>query len=85
MPGTPGITNHTDRIVGLELGADDYLGKPYNPRELLARIKAIQRRMGLPDASVLLFQSLIFVVLLVSETLYGRFAIFRPRAEADRT
>ncbi len=45
----------------------------------------IQRRMGLPDASVLLFQSLIFVVLLISETLYGRFAIFRPRAEADRT
>jgi DNA-binding response OmpR family regulator len=37
----------TDRIVGLELGADDYIGKPYNPRELLARIKAIQRRMGL--------------------------------------
>jgi DNA-binding response OmpR family regulator len=36
----------TDRIVGLELGADDYIGKPYNPRELLARIKAIQRRMG---------------------------------------
>ncbi|MHB2168868.1 ABC transporter permease [Alsobacter sp. R-9] len=45
----------------------------------------IQRRMGLPDASVLVFQSLIFVVLLISETLYGRFAIFRPRAEADRT
>lgn len=36
----------TDRIVGLELGADDYIGKPYNPRELLARIKAIQRRSG---------------------------------------
>jgi two-component system, OmpR family, response regulator len=35
----------TDRIVGLELGADDYIAKPYNPRELLARIKAIQRRM----------------------------------------
>ena len=34
----------TDRIVGLELGADDYIAKPYNPRELLARIKAIQRR-----------------------------------------
>jgi len=35
----------TDRIVGLELGADDCMAKPYNPRELLARIKAIQRRM----------------------------------------
>lgn len=34
----------TDRIVGLELGADDYLGKPFNPRELLARIKAVLRR-----------------------------------------
>ncbi|RVP96270.1 response regulator [Sinorhizobium meliloti] len=34
----------TDRIVGLELGADDYLPKPFNPRELLARMKAILRR-----------------------------------------
>jgi len=33
-----------DRIVGLELGADDYLGKPFNPRELLARIHAVLRR-----------------------------------------
>ena len=34
----------TDRIVGLELGADDYLPKPFNPRELLARLKAVLRR-----------------------------------------
>ena len=34
-----------DRIVGLELGADDYLPKPFNPRELLARIKAVLRRL----------------------------------------
>jgi two-component system phosphate regulon response regulator OmpR len=33
-----------DRIVGLEMGADDYLGKPFNPRELLARIQAVLRR-----------------------------------------
>ena len=34
----------TDRIVGLEMGADDYLPKPFNPRELLARIKVVLRR-----------------------------------------
>ncbi len=34
----------TDRIVGLEMGADDYLAKPFNPRELLARIKSVMRR-----------------------------------------
>jgi two-component system OmpR family response regulator len=34
----------TDKIVGLELGADDYLAKPFNPRELLARIKGVLRR-----------------------------------------
>ncbi|WP_072396825.1 response regulator [Hyphomicrobium sp. CS1GBMeth3] len=33
-----------DRIVGLEMGADDYLGKPFNPRELLARVRALLRR-----------------------------------------
>lgn len=36
----------TDRIVGLEMGADDYLAKPFSPRELLARIKAVLRRSG---------------------------------------
>jgi len=36
--------DETDRIVGLELGADDYLPKPFNPRELLARVRAILRR-----------------------------------------
>jgi DNA-binding response OmpR family regulator len=36
----------TDRIVGLELGADDYLPKPFNPRELAARLRAILRRRG---------------------------------------
>lgn len=35
-----------DRIVGLEMGADDYLPKPFNPRELLARIHAVMRRQG---------------------------------------
>ncbi len=36
----------TDRIAGLELGADDYVAKPFNPRELLARIRAVLRRAG---------------------------------------
>jgi two-component system OmpR family response regulator len=40
----------TDRIVGLEMGADDYLAKPFNPRELLARIKSVLRRArSLPE------------------------------------
>ncbi len=39
-----------DRIVGLEMGADDYLPKPFNPRELLARIRAVLRRRGTAPA-----------------------------------
>jgi two-component system OmpR family response regulator len=42
--------DETDRIVGLELGADDYVAKPFNPRELLARIKSVLRRArSLPE------------------------------------
>ena len=41
----------TDRIIGLEIGADDYLPKPFNPRELLARIKAVLRRVPDPDGT----------------------------------
>jgi DNA-binding response OmpR family regulator len=50
-----------DRIVGLELGADDYLPKPFEPRELLARIRAILRRRSegpAPAAKVMKFGSL---------------------------
>jgi two-component system, OmpR family, response regulator len=43
------LGSDTDRIVGLEIGADDYLAKPCNPRELLARVRAVMRR-GLPEA-----------------------------------
>lgn len=38
-----------DRVVGLELGASDYLAKPFDPRELLARVRAVLRRGGSPD------------------------------------
>ncbi|WP_084410583.1 response regulator transcription factor [Fulvimarina manganoxydans] len=44
------LKEDVDRIVGLELGADDYLGKPFNPRELAARIRAVLRRTGNHDA-----------------------------------
>lgn len=57
-------SEETDRIVGLEIGADDYLVKPFNPRELLARIKTIVRRartipkhQRLPDARSFSFGS----------------------------
>lgn len=54
--GTPVIMltalgEETDRIVGLEMGADDYLAKPFSPRELVARIKAVLRRArALPNS-----------------------------------
>ncbi|TCV72591.1 two-component system OmpR family response regulator [Neorhizobium sp. S3-V5DH] len=40
------VTDTSDRIVGLEFGADDYMSKPFDPRELLARIRAVLRRQG---------------------------------------
>lgn len=46
------MADDTDRIVGLELGADDYLVKPFNPRELLARIRAVLRRAPPPSHMV---------------------------------
>ncbi len=41
----------TDRVVGLEIGADDYVPKPFNPRELVARIRAVLRRTGAAGAA----------------------------------
>jgi two-component system response regulator CpxR len=43
--------NHLDRVVGLEIGADDYICKPFDTRELSARIRAVLRRSGLSEGS----------------------------------
>ncbi|MFL5289700.1 MAG: response regulator [Rhodopila sp.] len=57
-----GRGSDTDRIVGLELGADDYLPKPFNPRELVARVKAVMRRSTMAEqqqteaARILMFE-----------------------------
>ena len=42
-------TTEDDKLIGLDLGADDYVTKPFSPRELLARIRAVLRRAGLED------------------------------------
>src|ERR1700722_10996659 len=46
------LKEDVDRIIGLEIGADDYLGKPFNPRELLARIRAVLRRKVAQDIHI---------------------------------
>ncbi|WP_027800582.1 response regulator [Paraburkholderia dilworthii] len=46
------VADHVDRIVGLEMGADDYLVKPFDARELLARVKAVLRRTTQAEAAV---------------------------------
>jgi two-component system response regulator ResD len=51
-------TDEVDRIIGFELGADDYVVKPFSPREVVARVKAIARRIGLdanPHTAVIMF------------------------------
>ena len=52
---------------------------------LVASGGLVQRRMDLPDATVLVLQGLIFIVILTSETLYGRFSIFKPGKGQERT
>lgn len=44
-----GLGHETDRLIGLSVGADDYMTKPYSPRELIARIRALQRRPRSPS------------------------------------
>ena len=45
-----GLGSESDVVVGLEMGADDYIGKPFNPRVVVARVKAVLRRTGALDA-----------------------------------
>jgi DNA-binding response OmpR family regulator len=44
-------TDEVDRVVGLEIGADDYIGKPFSPREIVARVKSVLRRARMPQAN----------------------------------
>lgn len=60
------LKEDVDRIIGLEIGADDYLGKPFNPRELLARIRAVLRRKTAQDIKI-------------AQTVEHRFGKFRLR------
>ena len=62
-----------DRVVGLEIGADDYLAKPFEPRELVARIQNILKRTGraAPNGAVLNFGTLVIDTQLRSVTLDG--------------
>jgi len=53
-----GRKDEADRVMGLELGADDYLTKPFSPRELLARIRALLRRVEVVEPGPLVFPDL---------------------------
>ena len=54
------LKEDVDRIIGLEIGADDYLGKPFNPRELIARVRAVLRRRGDPQPEASMEQAYVF-------------------------
>ena len=90
-----------DRIVGLEMGADDYLHKPFNPRELLARVNAVLRRRapagppGAPTAGIELYRFGPFELNLGTRTLLregkpvqlttGEFSVLKVLAQHPRT
>lgn len=71
-----------DRIMGLELGADDYVSKPFNPREVVARAKAVLRRVpdaGFVAASVLSFPYLEINIAEYTVTSYGQTSAFTAK------
>jgi two-component system phosphate regulon response regulator OmpR len=91
--------DEVERIIGLEMGADDYLPKPFNPRELTARLRAVLRRVPpvLPGAPTLTAQQLVFgpfILDLASRQLWraaelipltsGEFALLKVLAEHAR-
>lgn len=76
QPGTPpvmllsAVASDIDRIVGLELGADDYLAKPFNPRELLARLRVVLRRGNAATARAAATPVLTFAGWVLDPTFY---------------
>ena len=71
-----------DRIVGLELGADDYIVKPFSPREVVARIKAVLRRTNeqpKPDSAIVSYNGLTIDLKSYSVTLHGEPVICTPK------
>jgi DNA-binding response OmpR family regulator len=68
-------THDAEKVLGLELGADDYVTKPYNPRELRARVKAVLRRTNPDDPDVVRFG--------VVEVDFGRCEVRREGARVD--
>ena len=60
----------TDKVVGLELGADDYIAKPFDAREVIARIRAVSRRMGVSTTEQEVNQEVRYDKLVVNKTRY---------------
>ena len=77
-----GLSDETSRIMGLEIGADDYIGKPFSPRELVSRIKAILRRTALPDTtekSVINLQDMVIDLLSRTVTVGDKYINLTPK------